>query len=65
MVLISMAVGLVAKKFFGSRHRDADEDVQGDHPVVRAIFGAMNTGDFDGVSEPLAAARAVLFDTEL
>jgi ketosteroid isomerase-like protein len=51
MVLISMAIGVVAKKFFGSRHRDADEDVQGDHPVVRAIFGAMNTGDFDGFED--------------
>ncbi|MEE9177984.1 MAG: nuclear transport factor 2 family protein [Acidimicrobiia bacterium] len=50
MVLITLAVG-VAAKFFGSRHRDADDDIQGDHPVVRAIFGAMNTGDFDGLED--------------
>ena len=51
MVLISIAVGAIATKFFGSRHRDADDDAQGDHPVVRALFEAMNTGEFDGLRD--------------
>ncbi len=50
MVLISLAVG-VAAKYFGSRRDDADEDVQGNHPVVQAVFGAINTGDFDGLED--------------
>jgi ketosteroid isomerase-like protein len=45
MVLIATAVG-AAFKFFGSDRDDADDDVQGDHPTVRALFRAVNTGDF-------------------
>ena len=45
MVMISLAAGVIAKKFFGKQRSDADDDVQGDHPIVRAIFQAINTGE--------------------
>lgn len=46
MVIILTAVGLAAK-WYGSRRKDADEDVQGDDPIVRAMFKAFNDGDLD------------------
>ena len=45
MALISVAVGAVAAKFFGKKRSDSDEEAQGDHPIVRAIFLAVNTGE--------------------
>ena len=44
MVMISLAVGAIATKFFGKKRHD-DEGGQGDHPVVRAMFLAVNTGE--------------------
>ena len=41
MVMISLAVGAVAAKVFGKERSDAGDDVQGDHPIVRAILLAM------------------------
>jgi hypothetical protein len=46
MVLIAAAIGLAAKKF-GSKRDDDDEDVQGDDPIVRALFKAVNLGQVD------------------
>lgn len=51
MVLISMAIGFVATRFFGKDRDDADQDVQGDLPFVRAAFAAMNEGEFDALRE--------------
>ena len=45
MALISVAVGAIAARFFGKKRDDADEDAQGDHPIVRAMFLAVNTGE--------------------
>ena len=53
MVMISIAVGAVAAKFFGKKRTDADEDVQGDHPIVRAMFRAINTGEDNDLRELL------------
>jgi ketosteroid isomerase-like protein len=53
MVLIATAVG-AAFKFFGSGRDDQDDDAQGDHPIVRALFGAINTGDFTGVDDVIS-----------
>ena len=47
MVLISIGVGAIAKRFFGKNRNDKDEDVQGDHPIARALFRAMNSDEFD------------------
>ena len=52
-VLISLAT-ITAVKFFGSRRGDSDEDVQGEHPVVRMIFQGANTGEFDDVEDLVA-----------
>lgn len=49
-VLISIAGGL-AVKFFGKKRGDADEDAQGEHPVVRFLFKAMNSGEYEGAEE--------------
>ena len=46
MVMIGLAVGAVAK-WFGSRRGDADDEVQGDDPIVRAMFKAVNLGEYD------------------
>lgn len=45
MLLIATAAGATFK-FFGSDRDDTDDDVRGDHPIVRALFCAVNTGDF-------------------
>mgnify|MGYP001812101108 FL=1 len=50
MVMIAAAIGLAAKKF-GSKRDDADDDVQGDDPIVRALFKAMNLGDTDDLMD--------------
>jgi ketosteroid isomerase-like protein len=52
MVMIAAAVG-GAVKWFGSRRGD-DHDKQagqGDDPIVRAMFKAVNDGDLDGFKE--------------
>jgi limonene-1,2-epoxide hydrolase len=49
MVLIG--IGAAAVKWFGSRRGDADDDVQGDDPIVRAMLKAVNEGDLDGFKE--------------
>lgn len=46
MVMIAAAVGLAAK-WYGSSRKDAGDDVQGDDPIVRALFRAMNDGEHD------------------
>lgn len=50
MVLIATAIG-AAFKYFGDDRDDASDDAQGDHPIVRALFRAVNTGDFTGVDD--------------
>jgi hypothetical protein len=50
MVMIAAGVG-AAVKWFGSRRRgdgDDSDDAQGDDPIVRAMFKAVNEGDLDG-----------------
>lgn len=49
MVLIAAAIGLAAKRF-GAKRDDADEDVQGDEPIVRALFKAVNLGLTDDLT---------------
>jgi len=46
-----IGAGLLLYKAFGHKHDDADENAQGEHPVTRFMFNAMNTGDFDGVED--------------
>jgi len=53
MVMISIAAGALAKKLFGKQRSDVADGVQGDHPVVRAIFRAINVGDDDALRELL------------
>lgn len=53
MVLISMAIGFVAARFFGKNRHDADQDVQGDDPLVQAVFAAINKGEFDRLRDVL------------
>ena len=52
-VLVAVVGGLAAgaAKFFGSKSDDADEDAQGDHRVVRFLFGAANAGEYEGVED--------------
>ena len=50
MVLIAAAIGLAAKKF-GSKRDDSDKDVQGDNPIVRALFKAVNLGETDDLMD--------------
>lgn len=45
MVITATAIG-AAIKFFGRDRKDADDDTQGDHPIVRRFFGAVNAGDY-------------------
>ena len=49
-----IGAGLLLYKAFGHRHDDADENAQGEHPVTRFVFNAMNTGDFEGVEDIVA-----------
>ncbi|MGI9643140.1 MAG: nuclear transport factor 2 family protein [Acidimicrobiia bacterium] len=53
MVMIAAGIG-AAVKWFGGRRDDADDDVQGDDPIVRALFKAVNEGDLDGFKEHVA-----------
>ena len=53
MVMIAAGIG-AAVKWFGSRRGDADDDVQGDDPIVRAMLKAVNEGDLDGFKEHIA-----------
>ena len=46
-----ISAGLLIYKAFGHKHDDADESAQGDHPVTRFMFNAVNTGDFEGVDD--------------
>ena len=57
MVMIAAGVG-AAVKWFGSKRGDDDDgadgsdgDAQGDDPIVRAMFKAVNEGDLDGLKE--------------
>ena len=53
MVMIAAGIG-AAVKWFGSKRGDADDDVQGDDPIVRAMLKAVNEGDLDGFKEHIA-----------
>jgi hypothetical protein len=53
MVMIAAAIG-AAVKWYGSRHKKADGDAQGDDPIVRAMFRAINDGDVDGLKDHVA-----------
>jgi hypothetical protein len=46
-----IGAGLLLYKAFGHKSDDADENAQGEHPVTRFMFNAMNTGDFEGVED--------------
>jgi len=46
-----IGAGLLLYKAFGRKSDDADENAQGEHPVTRFMFNAMNTGDFEGVED--------------
>ncbi|MGD8684547.1 MAG: hypothetical protein PVG27_11395 [Chloroflexota bacterium] len=46
-----VGAGLLLYKAFGHKRDDADESAQGDHPVTRFMFNAVNTGDFEGVED--------------
>ena len=52
-VLVAIVGGIAAgaAKFFGKPRDDADEDAQGDHPAVRFLFQAANTGEYEGVED--------------
>lgn len=50
MVMVAAAVG-AAVKWFGSKRRDADDHVQGDNPIVRAMFKAVNDGEIDDLKK--------------
>lgn len=50
MVMIAAAVG-AAVKWFGNKRGDADDDVQGDDPIVRAMFKAVNDGEIDDLKK--------------
>lgn len=49
MVLVAGAAAAV--KWFGSRRDDADDEVQGDDPIVQAIFRAVNKGELDDLKK--------------
>jgi len=49
-MVIPLTIGAVAK-WFGSRRKDADDDVQGDNPIVRAMLKSVNTGDFGDITD--------------
>ncbi len=49
-----IGAGLLLYKAFGHKHDDADENAQGEHPVTRFMFNAINTGDFEGVEDIVA-----------
>ena len=49
-----IGAGLLLYKAFGHKSDDADESAQGEHPVTRFVFNAMNTGDFEGVEDIVA-----------
>ena len=53
MVLVAAGIG-AAIKWFGSSRRDAGDDAQGNDPIVRAMFKAVNEGDLDGFKEHVA-----------
>lgn len=52
MVMIAAAIGGLVK-WFGSRRDDGDDagEGPGDHPIVRAMFRAMNEGDLEGLKD--------------
>lgn len=62
MVMIAAAIGLVAKKF-GEKREDADDDVQGDDPIVRALFKAINLGVADDLEELVDDACTVTMNS--
>jgi hypothetical protein len=49
-----IGAGLLLYKAFGHKSDDADENAQGEHPVTRFVFNAMNTGDFEGIEDTVA-----------
>ena len=55
-----IGAGLLIYKAFGHKSDDADEDAQGEHPVTRFMFKAMNSGEFEGVDD-IAADDLRLF----
>ena len=54
MVMIAAAVG-AAVKWFGNKRNDADDNVQGDDPIVRAMFKAVNDGEIDDLKKLIDA----------
>ena len=50
MVMVAAAVG-AAVKWFGNKRDDSDDEVQGDDPIVRALFKAVNEGEIDDLKK--------------
>lgn len=63
MVMIAAAVG-AAVKWFGSRRDDADDDVQGDDPIVRAMFKAVNDGEIDDLEKLIDDSCTIWVNSE-
>jgi hypothetical protein len=51
MVMVAAAIGGLAKWFGSRRSDDGDPLEQGDNPIVRALFRAVNEGDLDGLRD--------------
>ena len=49
-----IAAAALAMKHFGHKGDDADEDVQGTHPIARFQFKAANTGDLEDAQDLVA-----------
>jgi hypothetical protein len=49
--MVMVAVAAAAVKWFGSKRGDDDDDVQGDDPIVQAMFKAVNLGKLDDLED--------------
>ena len=46
-----IGITLLAAKVLGNKADDGEDDVQGQHPITRFVFGAVNGGDFEDTDE--------------
>ena len=60
--MIAAGIG-AAVKWFGSRRDKADDDTQGDDPIVRAMFKAFDEGDLDDLKNHVADDCRILIDS--
>ena len=63
MVMIAAAVGAAAK-WFGSKRDDAGDDAQGDDPIVKALFKAVNDGEIDGLKKLIDDSCTIWVNSE-